>query len=65
MVVYLDMLYPTQLILHVLSLNLSLRHTAYFCAHLLMMEGTERVGLLLLSSETREDGMRCMIVARD
>jgi hypothetical protein len=28
------------------------------------MEGTERVGLLLLSSETREDGMQCMIVAR-
>jgi hypothetical protein len=56
---------PTQLILPMPSLNLSLRHTALFCVDLLSMEGAKRIGLLLLSSETRGDGMQCMLVARD
>jgi hypothetical protein len=54
-----------QLILHMLSLKLSLKHTACFCVDLLSMEEAELNGLLLLSSETREDGMQCMMVARD
>jgi hypothetical protein len=29
------------------------------------MEGAERIGVLQLSSETREDGMQCMMMARD
>lgn len=55
----------TQLILHMSSLNLSIRHTAYFYVDLLSMEGVERIRLLLLSSETREHGMQCMMGARD
>ena len=41
------------------SLNLSLRYTACFCVYLLLMERAERIGLLLLllSLESREDGM--------
>jgi hypothetical protein len=56
---------PTQLILQLPYLNLSIRHTAGFCVDLLSMEGAERIGLLLLSSETREDGMQCMMVAQN
>lgn len=52
------------IIVHELSLNSSLRHTACFHADILKFDGAERVGWLL-SLGTCEDGMRCMMVAPD